>query len=134
MLGWDAELLDIAQEYAVDEAAFKAELATAWTKLMTSDRFDGPTGNVCDEINAELSAAPVCDVKDNEPRSFVDEAADGDAAVIAAAVVGAVVGAGLFVCGLVILLKQRAKVAATGGKMIVEADVGLPKDEADMSK
>merc|ERR1712046_525368 len=87
MLGWDAELLDIAQEYAVDEAAFKAELATAWTKLMTSDRFDGPTGNVCDEINAELSAAPVCNVKDNEPRSFVDEAADGDAAVIAAAVV-----------------------------------------------
>ena len=59
MLGWDAELLAVAQEYAVDEAAFKAELATAWTKLMTADRFDGPTGNVCDEINAKLSAAPV---------------------------------------------------------------------------
>lgn len=133
MLGWDAELLDIAQEYAVDEAAFKAELATAWTKLMTSDRFDGPTGNVCDEINAELSKAPVCVDKDDAPRMYVDEAADGDAAVIAAAVVGAIVGAGLFVCGLVILLKQRAKAAATGGKMMVEADVGPPKDETDMS-
>merc|ERR1711908_112431 len=55
------ELLAVAQEYAVDEASFKAELATAWTKLMTADRFDGPTGNVCDEINAKLSAAPVCE-------------------------------------------------------------------------
>merc|ERR1712070_592307 len=104
MLGWDAELLAIAQEFAVDEASFKAELATAWTKLMTSDRFDGPTGNVCDEINAELSAQPVCE--DDLPRSYAYDAADGDGSVIAAA----------------------------GGKMMVEADVAPPTEEPDMSK
>ena len=29
-----------------DAALFKAEFAAVWTKLMNSDRFDGPTGNL----------------------------------------------------------------------------------------
>ena len=55
MMTWDAELLAIVQEYAVDDAAFKSELASAWTKLMTADRFDGPDKNVCDDINKQLT-------------------------------------------------------------------------------
>merc|ERR1711871_1351475 len=44
----DAELLAISQSFAEDNDYFLKELAKAWTKLMTADRFDGPTGNVCD--------------------------------------------------------------------------------------
>ena len=43
----DAELGAIAQEFAADDALFRAEFAAAWTKLMNADRFDGPTGNLC---------------------------------------------------------------------------------------
>ena len=43
----DAELGAIAQEFAADDALFRAEFAAAWTKLINADRFDGPTGNLC---------------------------------------------------------------------------------------
>jgi catalase (peroxidase I) len=44
----DAELQAIAQEYAEDNQAFLADFAAAWTKLMNSDRFEGPAKNLCD--------------------------------------------------------------------------------------
>jgi len=46
-LKWDASFLAIAQDFASDNSLFLQEFASAWTKLMNIDRFDGPTGNVC---------------------------------------------------------------------------------------
>ena len=46
---FDAELLEYAQEFASDYLHFEENLAKAWTKLMNSDRFDGPTNNLCDQ-------------------------------------------------------------------------------------
>jgi len=46
---YDAELAAIAQEYAGDNDVFLEEFGKAWTKLLNADRFDGPTGNVCDK-------------------------------------------------------------------------------------
>lgn len=40
---YDAELAAIAQDYALDNAKFLADLAPAWTKLMNADRFDTPS-------------------------------------------------------------------------------------------
>merc|ERR1719211_199393 len=45
---FDAELKVIAEEYASDNDLFLRNFASAWTKLANADRFDGPTGNVCD--------------------------------------------------------------------------------------
>jgi len=45
---FDAELKTIAEDYAFDNYLFLEELASAWTKLANADRFDGPTGNICD--------------------------------------------------------------------------------------
>jgi catalase (peroxidase I) len=47
-LRFDPEFSVVAQEYASDNGRFLADFAVAWTKLMNADRFDGPTGNVCD--------------------------------------------------------------------------------------
>jgi len=47
-MGFDAELKTIAEDYAADKELFLEELASAWTKLANADRFDGPTGNICD--------------------------------------------------------------------------------------
>ena len=44
----------IAEEYASDEALFLQEFSDAWVKMMNSDRFDGPAGNLCD---GDVSAA-----------------------------------------------------------------------------
>ena len=44
---YDAPLLAIVQEYASDNNLFLKEFKTAWTKIMNSDRFDGPINNVC---------------------------------------------------------------------------------------
>eukprot|EP01083_Nonionella_stella_P074656 202585_1 len=43
----DDELRAISKLYAEDEDEFLSEFASAWTYLMTADRFDGPRGNVC---------------------------------------------------------------------------------------
>jgi len=48
-LRFDPEFAVIVQEYASDNALFLQDFAAAWTKLMNADRFDGPTGNVCDK-------------------------------------------------------------------------------------
>lgn len=49
VLRWEPSLSAVAQEYASDNRAFLAEFASAWTKMMNADRFDGPVGNVCDK-------------------------------------------------------------------------------------
>lgn len=46
---YDSELLQYAQEFASDDKHFKESFAHAWTKLMNSDRFDGPINNLCDQ-------------------------------------------------------------------------------------
>ena len=37
----------IAMDYILDEEMWREDFAAAWTKLMNVDRFNGPTGNVC---------------------------------------------------------------------------------------
>jgi len=46
-LRWDASYLAVAQEFAADNQLFLKEFASAWTKVMNSDRFAGPDGNLC---------------------------------------------------------------------------------------
>ena len=46
---YDAPLLAIVQEYACDNTLLMNEFREAWTKLMNSDRFDGPVHNLCDK-------------------------------------------------------------------------------------
>lgn len=49
----DPELKAVAQEYAADNGLFVKEFAAAWVKMANADRFDGPTGNVCDRRQDE---------------------------------------------------------------------------------
>ncbi|KAJ1454764.1 heme peroxidase [Pelagophyceae sp. CCMP2097] len=51
---FDDELQAAASALAGSESEYKKTLVTAWTKLMTADRFDGPQGNVCAAKNAAL--------------------------------------------------------------------------------
>jgi catalase (peroxidase I) len=44
---WDTTYEAIAQDFAADNNMFLMEFASAWTKVMNIDRFDGPTGNLC---------------------------------------------------------------------------------------
>merc|ERR1711871_144536 len=47
MLSYDPELSVAAHDYASDNALFMKDFISAWTKVMVSDRFDGPTRNLC---------------------------------------------------------------------------------------
>lgn len=47
-LVWDPEFKAQVVMYAEDNEQFLQEFSYAWTALMNADRFDGPTGNVCD--------------------------------------------------------------------------------------
>ena len=47
----DTEYLAIVEAFVEDNISFKSELASAWTYLMTADRFSGPTTNVCTGVN-----------------------------------------------------------------------------------
>ncbi|CAM9577557.1 unnamed protein product [Ectocarpus fasciculatus] len=48
-LVWDPEFKAQSILYAQDNDYFLEQFGSAWTALMNADRFDGPTGNVCDE-------------------------------------------------------------------------------------
>lgn len=48
-LRFDPEFSAAAQDYASDNELFLRDFAAAWTRIMNADRFDGPTGNVCDK-------------------------------------------------------------------------------------
>ena len=45
------EFKAIVEEYASDEETFQKEFATAWNKMMTSDRYDGPFENACTDVS-----------------------------------------------------------------------------------
>jgi catalase (peroxidase I) len=45
------EFKDIVEVYAGDEATFQKEFASAWNKLMTADRYDGPFKNACTSVS-----------------------------------------------------------------------------------
>jgi catalase (peroxidase I) len=45
------EFKEIVEEYASDEEAFQKEFATAWNKMMTADRYDGPSANACTDVS-----------------------------------------------------------------------------------
>merc|ERR1719411_58344 len=54
-----AEFRSVVNDFAGDQSKFLQTLATAWTKLMNADRFDGPLGNVCDKSGSgTASGAP----------------------------------------------------------------------------
>ena len=50
ILLYDASLKNILVEFAGDNEMFMNEFREAWTKLMNSDRFDGPFNNICNKI------------------------------------------------------------------------------------
>jgi hypothetical protein len=58
--------LAVVQEFAGDESAYLKTLASAWTKMMNADRFDGPTGNVCRKNRKNGNPEIVSNTGDNE--------------------------------------------------------------------
>lgn len=56
-----------AQDFAADNDMFLEEFAAAWTKVMNADRFDGPTGNLCEpyKTQEELETSS-CPMKDSD--------------------------------------------------------------------
>ncbi|CAM9497503.1 unnamed protein product [Ectocarpus sp. 8 AP-2014] len=52
-LVWDPELKAQTVVYAEDNDEFLKEFASAWTAVMIADRYDGPTGNVCEDYYYE---------------------------------------------------------------------------------
>jgi catalase-peroxidase len=54
----DADLKAAAQQYAADNDLFLKDLTGAWVKVMNNDRFDGPTGNVCDVDQVKFYVVP----------------------------------------------------------------------------
>jgi len=48
---WETTFLAYAQEFAANNNYFLDTFARAWTKVMNIDRFDGPGGNYCDNLN-----------------------------------------------------------------------------------
>lgn len=81
-----------AMDFAADNDMFLDEFAAAWTKVMNADRFDGPTGNLCETYDAFVS-------KGDEPETSGCPMKDSDneTALIAVIVVFVV----LFVISLV---------------------------------
>jgi len=45
---WDTTFLAISQEFAANNTIFMEVFARGWTRLMNMDRFNGPTGNLCE--------------------------------------------------------------------------------------
>lgn len=48
LITYDPEFATAAQDFASDNDMFLEEFAAAWTKVMNADRYDGPTGNLCE--------------------------------------------------------------------------------------
>jgi catalase (peroxidase I) len=46
-----ADFKAAVEVYAADEPRFKTDLAAAWTKVMTADRFSGPMENACSGVD-----------------------------------------------------------------------------------
>lgn len=44
---FENDYLAIAQTFASDNSKFISSFASAWTKVMNSDRYDGPVNNLC---------------------------------------------------------------------------------------
>jgi len=51
------DLKKIVEAYAADEALLLTSFTGAWTKLMTADRFAGPTENVCANVSHKTKEA-----------------------------------------------------------------------------
>ena len=54
-----------------NQGALMDAFSSGWTYLMNADRFDGPTGNVCDNISMDASG-PVSDMDASGPVSDMD--------------------------------------------------------------
>lgn len=50
----DTDFLSVVEELANNDELFFSTFTTAWTKLMNSDRFDGPVENLCTNGNIEI--------------------------------------------------------------------------------
>uniref|UniRef100_A0A7S0LRE2 Plant heme peroxidase family profile domain-containing protein n=1 Tax=Coccolithus braarudii TaxID=221442 RepID=A0A7S0LRE2_9EUKA len=55
----DAPMRAIADMFASDAETFSAEFQAAWTKVMNSDRFDGPVRNLCEAKGDEVPQSRV---------------------------------------------------------------------------
>merc|ERR1712241_1463921 len=62
LLTLEPSFLAAAQDFSADNDVFLEEFASAWTKVMNADRFDGPVGNLCEPYTsmAEEVKTPGC--------------------------------------------------------------------------
>ena len=81
----DADFNAIVVEYAANEEAFMNEFVGAWSYMMTADRFDGPTANLCTGVDTPTLESDVV------TSSAVSSTAHFAFGTLAAAVLAAVV-------------------------------------------
>jgi catalase-peroxidase len=75
----------IVEKFASDEDAFLAALADGWTKMMTADRFDGPSENLCGGVNDHtIGEQPNVESENESAAACVSVLAAGVAASFAA--------------------------------------------------
>jgi len=92
----------VIQMYAANNTLFLQDFASAWIKLMTIDRFDGPTGNLCPQYGAAVAVAPsmapnMAPVAPSNPQSNKPDSFVSQPGVIALIVVCAVLAVSLSV-------------------------------------
>jgi catalase-peroxidase len=96
----NSELKAAVENFAANEGDFKNVFQVAWTKMMTADRFDGPTTNACTGVSTITK-------EEKNPRL-----SDGH---LAAAIVVPIIFLALMVA-LYLVLKNQCKGNATDGK------------------
>lgn len=112
LIRFDPELASHAQDFASDNALFLDTFAAAWTKVMNQDRFDGPTGNICDAGCNDAKA---------DPDTAFELGAEG--------IAGVAVGVALLLAVVVIVVRCRAAHAAQAtSPPTVEMVVNSPLD------
>ncbi|CAM9631088.1 unnamed protein product [Ectocarpus sp. 12 AP-2014] len=77
-LVWDPELKAQTVVYAEDNTEFLKEFASAWTAVMIADRYDGPTGNVCEDYYYEDDDSGSAGVHAADVRSDAQTQEDGE--------------------------------------------------------
>jgi hypothetical protein len=67
LLTLEPSFLAAVQDFSADNDVFLEEFASAWTKVMNADRFDGPVGNLCKPYTsmAEEVETPGCSKDDS---------------------------------------------------------------------
>lgn len=109
----DEELRAIVKLYADNEEAFMAEFESAWTYLVTADRFDGPRSNACNGVSTPtLQVDKVKEDKAMEELNAVKD--ENTAAASALSIAFIVIGSVLGVVGIIALMLVGKKKQENG--------------------